>query len=148
MRRADLRLCFLVSDMPCTQLAYDAFQAAVVSTLRQSASEVEQDAATIPVTEFIRRHAQMAKLVQRTTKLAAFDLLRRGPHASLCDTLIQDGISRLATAAVLEIQLVTLNQSLDRLEAHGVIPCLLKDLLQIYSPQTCPMRRARWVLVG
>lgn len=128
---------------PFHQLAYDAYVSAITALSDDSKVTLGRIAATSSISALVVREANLFKLVQRSTKLAAFDLLLPGPKTSLRERLSGAGYSTSASAAIIELQVVSLEPNLDKIEAFNTIPALLNDLLELYTPAQFPMRRAR-----
>jgi separase len=95
----------------------------------------------------LTREEALFKVVQRTTKLATFELLLPGQDSSLLKRLHSAGYSVSTIAAVIELQIASLERNLDQLEALNAITGLLHDLLVLYDPVNFPMRRSRYVPV-
>lgn len=82
------------------------------------------------------------RLVQRATKMATFDLLQLGPQASL-KSAVEVVHSPSFAAAIIELQMASLEPSLDKPEAQTVMRAMIEDLLMLYGSQRTPIRRAR-----
>ena len=91
----------------------------------------------------ITRDPALLKLIQRSTRLATFDLLLPPLSISLRKGMETAGHSTEIVAMVLELQLLSLEPSLQKPEAQAMIPTILTELLSIYSPLEYPIRRAR-----
>lgn len=127
------------------QLAYEAYISAVLAHSKDGLGQLETAASTLPVSTILVRETTLFKLVQRATKLATFDLLLPGPQACLRQQLLDAGYSSSASGLVVELQVASLEPSLDKAEAQSVIPAMLEGLLLLYTPARHPMRRARFV---
>ena len=125
------------------QLAYEAYVSAITDFSDDSKDAFDRVAATSSISTLVAREANLFKLVQRSTKLAIFDLLLPGPKTSLRERLSGAGYSTSASAAVVELQVYSLEPNLDKIEALNTIPALLDDLLELYAPLQFPMRRTR-----
>lgn len=82
-------------------------------------------------------------MIQRSTRLATFDLLLPRGQVSLKERMETAGHSATVAATIVELQLLSLESSLHKPEALAVIPLILDDLLLVYSGIQYPIRRAR-----
>ena len=128
------------------QFAYQAYVSAMFSYAPQVFSDLAQSAATLPISTLLTREPALYKLIQRSTRLATFDLLLVGPANSLRGRMELAGFSSEVSATILELQLVSLETCLHKLEALQLVPTLLEDLLALYDPALHPMRRARYII--
>lgn len=75
--------------------------------------------------------------------MATFELLLPGQDSQLLQRLQSTGYSPSTIAAIIELQIASLERNLDQLEALNAITGLLCALLVLYDPVNFPMRRAR-----
>lgn len=85
----------------------------------------------------------LLKLITRVTKLGTFDLLAPSTSVSLRAAMQEQGLSDEVQAVLLEMQMASLDQSLDKRETSAVIAELVGDLLDLYDAERYPVRRAR-----
>lgn len=97
----------------------------------------------MPISTLITREPILFKLIQRSTRLATVDLLLPGSTASFRSATSNAGYSTVLSATILELQLASLDNSLQKVEALNIVPDILDDLLSLYPAATYPMRRAR-----
>lgn len=128
------------------QAAFDAQVCAIANQTPQILQDLSQTAATSPLSTILLRQASLYSLIQRTTKLATFDLLL-GLDACLLERIQSFGtLDRSAAGAVVEIQIASLEQNLGHEDSVKPIHAMLDALLVLYVPEDYPLRRARSVL--
>lgn len=102
-------------------------------------------ASTTPISMVVSSEATLFKLIQRSTRLAAFELLLPASKVNLRPQLAATEYPTAVTATLLELQLAGLEGSLNKVEALGMMSALIQDLLSLYTAEEYPMRRARSV---
>ena len=125
--------------------ALTAYASAIATASPALRTDLHAASASTPVAVLAARDAfaGLVKLIQRATKLAAFDLLRPGAEVGLGRRLREAGWEAGAAGIVLELQLGALDGAGDRAEASKVLAVLVEDLLGLYTAERFPLRRAR-----
>ncbi|GAA5928121.1 separase [Sporobolomyces koalae] len=122
--------------------AYQNYVSAISAQPPTLLESLASDASSESLGYIIDTYSPLVKLVERTTRIATFDLLLPPETVSLAHTL-DSALSRDLKGALLEFQLYALDQVFEQTSSQKAANAVLAALDQVYTAREFPIRRAR-----
>lgn len=144
VRRWELMaLCYLKLDK---RKAHSAYISALLAHPPVDVSAVAQACGRLPLPEATSELSNFVKTVQRISRLAVFDLLLSPEECSLQSALDSASAPANAVGMALELQAASLAPHVRKEGCAATIGRIFEQLLDVYTSQRYPLRRARVLL--
>ncbi|KAK4053371.1 separin protein [Microbotryomycetes sp. JL201] len=128
------------------QLALAAFEHAIFAACVVDAKALEDTTESTSPTQLSEQFPTLFRLIQRSSKLATFELLHDPSDIGIAPRMIAHAVAAESAALLMELQILSLKSHMDRSEAHAAIVTIIQQLLGQYPATVAPLRRARVLL--